>query len=429
MKNVFILLITLTCFIGIHSQGTFFSKEEESQVKLNGDIKFFTEYNTDYDKLEDSGVYGASEMSFNLTWEGEAVEAASKIKIDAANNNFTPFLDSGYIRFLGDSYDVEAGFLKPIWGTGDGIHVLDVLTPIDQVKNLTETYLESKVAQLMVKFNYQIGLDGSLELVYIPMFNSDLYPDESSDRWAPNEVKSLESILLSNGANRMKGDTDNIDNSQFAVRITNTFGSIDLGAVYYFGFLRKPIYDFTSPELIDGELYIEEKFNRVNIFGVDFAATVNSLYLRGEAAYYLTEDIDGDDSGIYNNSINYLFGFDYDLPLNNMVLITQYMGSYTLNNNKVENSHMEYREDDKYYTNMLTVELSDKYLYDTLLIKTSAAINLNEGDFMLTPNIEYNPVDDVTVGIKYQIFNGDEDTMFGQFDDNDYLKLYIKYNL
>ena len=58
--------------------------------------------------------------------------------------------------------------------------------------------------------------------------------------------------------------------------------------------------------------------------------------MRAEAAYYLTEDIAGDDPEVPNNSLEYLLGFDVDLGISSLNLNVQGTGSYILNSDAID---------------------------------------------------------------------------------------------
>lgn len=438
LNIVFLFLLFSSCIIiaeeSLFLDGSFTSYEDSEDSKgfdLTGKVRLEANYSIEHDDLVKTDVDAEPKVDMLFKWSGDDVEAQVKFKYSQGIENLKNYVDEAFIRYYGNSYDLEVGLLKPIWGTGDGVHVLDVLNPLDRVENLTGTYLDSKISQMMLKFNYQVGQNGLIELVYVPLFAGDRFPTDSSDKWTPNEVKEA-MIILNNsdhGVTIKEDKTDSLKYSQFGSRYTTTFGSLDLGAIYYYGYLREPIYDFTGMNAIQVETglgVVKEKFNRVQIFGIDFALAISSLYLRGEAAYYLTEDIKGDDSDVYNNSFKYLFGFDYDLPINNSKIIVQCVGSYVINSDEISKSDIEY-DDDEYLKNMVTVELSDHYINETLTAKISGAVNIENRDFMISPTLEYTLVDNLDIGFKYQCFEGKDESVFGQFDKNDYLKLFAEY--
>jgi hypothetical protein len=42
--------------------------------------------------------------------------------------------------------------------------------------------------------------------------------------------------------------------------------------------------------------------------------------------------------------------------------------------------------------------------------------------------VEYTPVDDLTFAMEARFFGGDDDTLFGQYDDNDFVEFSVIWN-
>jgi hypothetical protein len=65
-------------------------------------------------------------------------------------------------------------------------------------------------------------------------------------------------------------------------------------------------------------------------FSVRAYPDAGRFILRGEAAYLLTGDTAGDDPLVHNNRVEYLAGFDVNLPLGNLNLNVQNRGPVIL---------------------------------------------------------------------------------------------------
>ena len=109
---------------------------------------------------------------------------------------------------------------------------------------------------------------------------------------------------------------------------------MDIGGIYYFGFIREPVIEIPEADPTDYSIH----FDRLNLFGLEFATVVGGFNLRAEAAYNMTEDFDGDDPYIHNHTISYMGGFDRDLPLSNLNVNIQGRGEYLLANDEVSDN-------------------------------------------------------------------------------------------
>ena len=128
------------------------------------------------------------------------------------------------------------------------------------------------------------------------------------------------------------------------------------------------------------------------------------------AAYYMTGDFAGDDPMVHNNRLLYLFGFDRDLLVHNLSIDIKVQGEIKLNSDNIDASDIEYGPDEK-----LTVELN-------------GAWSIEDGDFMIMPELQFSLVEDTWLNMKYTFFYGDSDTFFGQFEDNDFLEIRLVYS-
>ncbi|MGM0673459.1 MAG: hypothetical protein ACQETQ_02055, partial [Spirochaetota bacterium] len=219
-----------------------------------------------------------------------------------------------------------------------------------------------------------------------------------------------------------------LSHGQYGLRYSNSFGGVDLGAIYYFGFKRAPVVEI--PEA-DPENY-SIHFDRLNLFGLEFATAVAGFNLRAEAAYNMTEDFDGDDPYVHNHSVAYMGGFDRDLPLSNLNVNIQGRGEYLLENDEVSDNgarDVDYDPGDNehYWNNTLTASIKDDYKNETIKPSVDFVLTAETQDFLVRPGVEFVLADDATLNVRGSVFEGEKDTEFGQFDDNDHLEVRFEY--
>ncbi len=336
--------------------------------------------------------------------------------------DITPELAEAYIHYFASPIDILAGYTKVVWGKGDGIHVVDNLNGNDYRDFINGDYLDRRVSENMIKIGVIIGETGYLELVYEPTFTPDKYPE--SGIWLPERAKQL--ITLGNqGIQIQLPDTSTMLYSQIAGRYTFSIYGIDLGFSDYFGFVREPVVD-TSTLMTGGNISIS--YDRVNTLGIEASTVVLGFNTWLEAAYNITKDYEGDDPLIHNNSVAYLVGFDREIPIHNLYINIQLIGSYTMAEDKIEAGDIEYNSEEGYTSNTLAWRVSDSFVNDTIKIAFDGAYNIEDKDFMLRPKIQIMAMDDLNFAITYTHFYGDDDTNFGEFKDNNFVELSAMYN-
>ena len=480
LLSVFVILTAFTAFKGF-AQDSFFDnsaeKDNAAALSIGGKINTGSRYflssdtfkgvnikNTDDLKtfLNTILLYPYIEASVNLKYSGDNVQAFislnNNIKEDLGS--ITNKIDEAYIHFFMSPLDLLAGYAKVVWGKGDGIHVIDRLNADDYRDFINIDYLDKRVSEPMVKLGLTAGETGFLEFAYEPIFTPDIYPE--SGIWFPAQASALQGQVASAVENLVTAtytstyqsvlpvtdpvqaqlaasaaaqsiqdadhyilpDTDTLLYSQFAGRYTFSVSGLDLGFSDYYGFLREPVID-TSSLTTEGKVRLS--YDRVNTFGLEISAVVLGFNTWMEAAYNLTSDYNGDDPMVHNNSIQYLTGFDRDLPIHNLYINIQLIGSYIINNGKINTGDIEYKSDELYTNNIIAWSLSDTFLNDILKLEFDGAYNFEHKDYMLKPKADFAFTDDLHLAVLYTYFQGDSNTNFGQFKGNNFAELNLTY--
>ncbi|MFO7818844.1 MAG: hypothetical protein R6V17_01275, partial [Halanaerobacter sp.] len=335
-------------------------------------------------------------------------------------------------------------------GKGDKLHVVDNLNGEDLTDFVNPEYLERQIGEEMLKMNYYLGT-GTLEAVYTPNFTPDKLA--TSGNWLTDEmaeINSLEPVLIEQfGAVNAAGVKESllnnsqqeIEDGQFALRYTNSKGGYDYGFSFYQGHLKRPSMDRTALAKLEDPNYdyssaqeflndLDLHYDDVSVLGTEMSTVLAGINSRAELAYYLTDDTDGNDPAVHNNRVAWLIGGDRDLPLHNLNLNLQVKSEYILDHEAIEDnpSDIEYNQDNEYFTNLLSLEVSDEFKKETVLPTMTLVYNLETDDYYLDNELEVELKDDTSLIMNYKLFQGDSGTDFGQFDENDYLSARLEYD-
>ena len=195
-------------------------------------------------------------------------------------------------------------------------------------------------------------------------------------------------------------DTAALEYAQAGLRATATFGPVDMGVSYYYGHnkqlsfdMRKYLHSHTAA-LKD---LPEFSYDRLQVFGIEAAASVWRFNLRAEGAYNMTDDFVGDKPWVHNNSIAWLFGFDIDIPVSNLNLNVQECGKHVLKSNAIgtyggyaKELDVDYDSDGLYVSDKLVINVSDKYLNDKLTAECSCIIGIENKEVAVLPKVSWN---------------------------------------
>ena len=118
--------------------------------------------------------------------------ATATIDVDELVENL---IDESYASFYYDRFTFHVGYMKTVWGTGDQIHVVDLLNSDGFSDFINPDYIDRRNAAGMFTFDVPLFRTGAiaLEVAYLPVLNPDTVPE--SGRWAPVEVAILRDLL------------------------------------------------------------------------------------------------------------------------------------------------------------------------------------------------------------------------------------------
>ena len=399
-----------------------------AQLEWGGFVRTTMRSYLDPDQPGDSPVNTYPEVGLDLHYSAENSEAVANLRFHrnwlydgtldeqkTSHQNVLWYLqqmiDEAYLRLFYDNFDLQAGFIKEVWGTGDQSHVVDLLNPTDYYDYVNIDYIDRKLAEFMFKLNIPFAMNGLIELAYVPTFTPDRSPLYGN--WAPASLQPIRDVISAGDTIIHDPEMDTVSDGQYAARISGTAGGMDLAGTYYYGYLRQPNVDI----VLGAPSNIYLSYDRVHVFGLDAAGVLAGFNLRGEAAYYLSQDYEGTDATRLNNhSVQWVVGFDRNLPVSELNLNIQTIGAYFIN------------EDEEPTRNIVSAALSDSWNNDKIKPEVSASYGVEEEDWMIRPEVSFDLVDDVQLSASGAIFLGSADGRFGQFEDNNYAQVELTYN-
>ena len=226
--------------------------------------------------------------------------------------------------------------------------------------------------------------------------------------------------------------------SQFGSRATWTLGQVDMGLSYYYGWYKQPSFNasklnnFLETYLANGEVSESDKFlayDRKQTFGLEMSSIIWHFNVRGEFAYNLTDDTDGTDPWVHNNSIAWLGGFDIDLPFWNANLNVQETGSFVLHGDECDKNTMDVDYNKKGYSNnKIVANVTTSFLNDKIAPEVTVMYGIERGDLVVMPKLEFKPDQNLTLTASgIYIHCADEDSEFYAWHKNSFVSLGASY--
>ena len=366
-------------------------------------------------------------FSGRLKFSAETSAAAGLINLKLApapvyyGGTSPVYVDEAYVRAYFGSFDVEGGLRKLTWGKADILGPLDVINPLDYSDlSLMSDFdmMNLKIARPLVHGTALLGRFSKLEAVFVPNFEPARFAEDG--RWQPAQFTSLSRLPPQN---IIRPDTTTLDYAQVGLRFTTTLGgAADIGAQYYYGRFATPAVTTTvvTPPLP----VVSFAYNPYHQIGLDYAQVIVGFNLRAEFAANITEDLSGDDGAVQNPSLAWSLGFDRSLVAG-ITLTLQCNETIRLLDSEIT-APQDIEADSGITSTRIIAQLSKKFSRDKLELKAVAIWEAENGACLLMPAIIWTK-DDVAVSLSSGIFAGSEEGLFGQFHNNSFVKLGIKY--
>ncbi len=262
-------------------------------------------------------------------------------------------------------------------------------------------------------------------------------------------AETAEAYALTN-ASALSSDPDSIypdlyqlKYGQFGFRSTFTLGAVDLGVSYYNGHNKQPsvdkrkIYTYLDKVLAnesvdDGDRFIS--YDRLQVFGFEAAGILfGRLNSRMEFAYNMTDDWGGDDPAIHNHSLNWVAGFDIDLPIHNFNFNVQTQGKYILGTSDIEDSiykriDIDFDDSGYYTNNKLVVDITDTYNHEKIKLDVKGIWGIERGDVIVMPSLSFTVKDDFELDLSGMfIWCNSEYSEFDGWENNSFAQIGCKY--
>ena len=448
----------------------------------------------DVDGIGSTGIEATPAAKLGLSYDGGKASADLQLKIDETTIKDYPIdvIDELTLSAYLGNFTLSAGKMKVVWGKGDKLHVIDNFNADDYTDFIIPDYLDRRISTPMIRGVYAVPLNSRtvsnvmIEGVYTPIMPTDRFASDGV--WKPTRVSKLESIVteavetnlgilaaakdtafrnysaatgaaykeaLSNylnylsyasslSASDLYPDTSNFEYGQGGIRITGTIGQVDLGLSYYYGHYKQPSvnlagyiasYITRQTEATAGSsstLYALPTlaYDRKQTFGLEFSTILWKFNLRGEAAYNLTDDVAGDDPWVHNNSIQWLGGFDIDLPFWDANLNVQEYGTYILQNGEIEDEgvfktyDVDY-DSEGYTNNKLVVNFTTSFLNGKIAPEVTGLYGFEHKDLIVMPKITFKPASSfkiITTGLAMWTYD-EEKSEFGEWHKNSFVQL------
>ena len=426
MKKFFFVFIFLSFFafsqIGNKKFSLNFYFNSEWGVHLNNPSKLMKGYNSvdikgDYDFNDNISLFFNLKKFYDSVYDiaGEYKNGSYK----TATNTGNTWLREVFVDFDYSPLFVRLGRQQVVWGTADGVRVLDCINPGDSRYAYLDDASEYRIPLWMARIEYSPIEDGNLQLLLIPDYE-------------PNYSSSYGDVFVYRVVNRPPAPfpiyenrpNDTFSHGSYAARWHYVINGWEYSLNYKYGYEFYPSVSVTPPPTIT----IIKEYQKVKLIGASFSKSINEgllkgLTVRGEFLYTKDKPFpvgsDGKASGNTTmNTFAYILGLDKYF-FTDMLTSFQFIQFIYPDDKKSGQSVLfpaTLSPLDKVET-MATLKVSKDFMSERLKPEILIVYD-GKGDWRFSPKVKFEVNDNLWVYAGIHYFTGKGNTLYGEFESS-----------
>jgi len=393
-----------------------FSREADAQsYQLRGSlrewVKVFTQSPNELDIAETRlKLELLSTIGENTSFKVKSYTTYGAI---SGQNNWN--FQEAFIDYYSDLVDIRFGKQVIAWGKADEINPTDILNPQD-LFNISEEKNIRKIGLTALKTEWRFS-EYILEAIWKMEYDNMKLPPLDS-RWAFFTIPGLEELP------EPEYPQSRIQDTEWAFKLSRTISLFDLSISYYDGWdnIATPIFAFDPATQ---QTQIEKlKIFRTKMVGADFAGSVSSFGLWGEAAYFITEN--NDDPLVKNPYLQYVIGTDYTFD-NGILINLQYFQEVN-----------KEKSDEEIISKLgfgIPLQQAASFRFEKSFgeieehsVEVFGIYDIKDRGLIFQPKLILSPEDAFAIEFGVILYYGKEESLFGRFENNDQVYLKSSYS-
>jgi len=313
---------------------------------------------------------------------------------------------------VGKSF-VRLGKQQIVWGQSDGLKVLDLLNPQSFREFVLEGFDESRTPLWSAMVEIPIG-SGTLDVVWIPEKTFHTFPDEGA-LFALGSLTEQPGIRIG----QVERPSRSLDNSDAGLRYSIFLGGWDLSFNYLLHHFDVPFFQVSND---DQGVLLTPTYNRTHLFGGTAAKAFGSMVLRLEYALQTDRQFPALQSfeSLESDEFSTVLGIDWT-HRSGTLFSAQWFQATALGHNQ-DFAGVETQEFGSFL-------ISKSFLSETLSIQATYLQDLSDRGKMIRSKLTYRSSDWASVSLFFDVFSGDEDNFFGQFDRQDRFGISFEFGI
>ena len=426
-------LVALAFAIGLLS----LSSSSTFAGDVSGILKSQTSFNTAESELQQQEWQLDIEYDTGL-WGGD-LKAIGRIRLDTVddlNQSSTadtfsaaakPFAtkDWGSVElrelywetFVDNSF-WRIGKQQVVWGEADGLKLLDVINPQNFREFVLDDFDDSRIPLWMFNAEFTVTENGVLQVLWIPDTSvHNLAPSGSPYAFSRSSIVPKTASDIAIQLRPAQAPRSPIKDSDIGLRYTDFVNGWDVSLNYLYHYVDEPIVSASAHTNSETpHILMTQNYERSHLLGGTASSAIGDWTIRAEIAfetnrYHRTkQSLPG---VVQANQWSSVIGLDYQGWSDQFISVQWFQARINATQTDLIEL-IEHSQEDS-----VTFLWESNFINDTLKAKWLQIHSIDHGDGVFRPKVSYNLQSNLDVYLSADVFYGNKDTRFGQFDQGD----------
>lgn len=310
---------------------------------------------------------------------------------------------------------IRAGKQQIVWGSSDGLRVLDQINPMSLEEFVLPEYEDRRIPLWSIKAEVYQGAS-TFQFIWIPDHTYDALPARSA-AFAPT---SPYLVPASGNAGLVelsppRRPEDLISDDDFGVRWLGFVGGWDLSLAYLYHYQDQPVLSLDAGA---GDPVVTPQYRRTHLIGATFATAIESVTLRGEAGlstdrFFTARSPEAGDLARSSPELSFVLGADWRVDGDTLVSGQVFSSALADHDAAMIRDRLEWRA---------SLLLERKWANQTWTGRVLAIASINDGDGLVQADLSHQLTTNVAIEFGADWFFGAEAGLFGQFQARDRIR-------
>ncbi|MFC1594173.1 DUF1302 family protein [Candidatus Omnitrophota bacterium] len=422
----------------------------KTNYRITDNVDFFAEFKWFYDS-----VYDIEDRYEALSFGDTNVKLRQPVKLQ--------WLRECFLDVYTPQLDLRIGKQQVVWGTTDGVRILDMVCPLDYREWTIKDYSETRIPLWMLKVEGELMMNGHLQFLVIPDYEPNYYGPPGSPftlrtvQIGDENIKALTEYGV-NVATISEEPPRTFENTKYGLRWRNVVETgIASGLEYTVNYLNG--YDFASSAytvmqgvVIPGVGFVPTAFRltrraeRINVIGGSFSKSITKGIMgdfgrgwtvRGELAHIRGGAMNyGTDTSIQGtvdvSQTNWALGFDktfmtnWDFSLQYIQLVAEEDGE-SFDRDRYTLLFGPTRGPLDKVESIISMRLATDFMHERIQ-PSVLLLYTDDNDWRISPKVNFEVNDNWMFTTGIHIFEGTPQHLNGQFDKNDQIFFETTYS-